>query len=159
MLLLLSSCSVVSDSLWPHGLQHAKSPCPSPSPGACSNSCPLSQWCHPTISCPLSSLSPVFHPSQHQVPKSQFFSSSGQSIGVSASPSVLPVNIQDWFPLDWLPCSPRDSQESSPAHFKNVSSLTFSLLHGPTLTSIYDYWKNPSFDYTDFFRQSDVSAF
>ena len=98
------SChSVVSDSLWPHGLQHYRLPCPSPTPGAGSNSCPLSQWCHPTISSsviPFSSCLQSF-PASGSFPMSQFFASGGQSIGVSASASVLPMNIQDWFPLGW----------------------------------------------------------
>ena len=96
------SRSVVSYSLWPHGLQHARLPCPSPTPGVFSNSCPLSQWCHPTISSsvfPLSCLQSF--PSSESFPMSQFFTSGGQSIGASASASVLPVNIQDWFPLGW----------------------------------------------------------
>ena len=95
------SCSVVSNSLWPHGLQHARLPCPSTTPGACSNLCPLSQWCHPTISSsvvPFSSCLQSFSASR-SFPMSQFFASGGQSIGVSASASVLPMNIQDWFPL------------------------------------------------------------
>ena len=92
-----------SDFLWPHGLQHARLPCPSPTPGAYSNSCPLSGWCHPTIS---SSLVPFFSclrsfPASGSFPMSQFFISGGQSIGASASASVLPMNIQDWFPLGW----------------------------------------------------------
>ena len=93
-LLLWFSHSVVSDSLRPHRLQHARLPCPSPSPGACSNACPLSQWCHPAISSCLQSF-----PASGSFPMSQFSASSGQSIRVSASASVLPVNIQDWFPL------------------------------------------------------------
>ena len=95
------SGSVVSDSLWPHGLQHARLPCPSPTPRAYSNSCPLCQWCHPTISsfvAPFSSRLQSF-PTSGYLPMSWFFRSGGQSIGVSAS--VLPVNIQDWFPLRW----------------------------------------------------------
>ena len=95
------SHSVMSDSLWPHGLQHARLPCPSPTPGACSNSCPLSQWCHPTISssvAPFSSHLRSF-PASGTFPMSQFFASGGQSIGASASASVLPMNIQSWFPL------------------------------------------------------------
>ena len=97
------SNSVMSDSLRPHGLQHTRPPCPSPTPRACSNSCPLSQWCHPTIS---SSVIPFFSclqslPASRSFPMSQFFASGGQSIGVSASASVLPMNIQDWFPLGW----------------------------------------------------------
>ena len=97
------SHSVVSDSLRPHGLQHARLPCPSPSPRVYSNSCPLSQWWHPTISSsvvPFSSHLQSFSVSgSFQV--SQFFSSGGQNIGVSASASILPMNNQDRFPLEW----------------------------------------------------------
>ena len=88
----------MSDSLWPHGLQHARFPCPSPSPGVFSNSCPLSQWCHPTISSsvvPFSSCLQSF-PASASFPISQLFSSGGQIIGASASASVLPVKIQGW---------------------------------------------------------------
>ena len=95
------SCSVMSNSLRPHGLQHARPPCPSPAPGVCSNSCPSSQWCYPTISSsviPFSSCLQSF-PASGSFPVSQFFASGGQSTGASASASVLPVNIQDWFPL------------------------------------------------------------
>ena len=98
------SRSVVSNSLRPHGLQHARPPYPSPTPGAYSNSCPLSRWCHPTISSsvtPFSSCLQSF-PASGSLPMSQFFASGDQSIGVSASTSVLPVNIQDWFPLGWI---------------------------------------------------------
>ena len=97
------SHSVVSDSLWPHELQHARHPCPSPTPGVHSNSCPLSQWCHPTISSsvvPFSSHLQSF-PASGSFQMSQFFTSGGQSFGVSALASVLPVNIQDWSPLGW----------------------------------------------------------
>ena len=97
------SCSVVSDSLQPHGLQSSRLPCPSPTPGAYSNSHPLSQWCHTTISSsvvPFSSHLQSF-PSLGSSQISQLFTSGGQSIGVSASASVLPMNIQDWFPLGW----------------------------------------------------------
>ena len=97
------SQSVVSDSLRPHGLQHARPPCPSPTSGTSSNSCPPSQWCHPTISSsviPFSSCLQSFSTSESS-PVSQFFASGGQSIGVSTSASVLPMNIQDWFPLGW----------------------------------------------------------
>ena len=93
--------SVVSDSLPPYGLQHARLPCPSPTPWACSNSCPLSWWCHPTVSSsvvPFSSCLQSF-PASGSFPRSQFFTSGGQSIGASASASVLPKNIQDWFSL------------------------------------------------------------
>ena len=97
------SPSVLSDSLWPHGLQHARLPCPSPTPGAYSNSCPSSQWCHPTTLSavdPFSSCLQSF-PTSGSFPMSQFFTAGGQSIGASASASVLPMNIQDWFPLGW----------------------------------------------------------
>ena len=94
------SRSVVSDSLWPHGLQHSRPPCSSPTPRVYSNSCPLSWWCHPTIS---SSVVPFSHlqsfSASGSFPVSQFFVSGGQSIGVSASASGLLLNIQDWFPL------------------------------------------------------------
>ena len=116
------SCSVMSNSLWPHGMQQARLPCPSPTPRVYSNSCPSSWWCHPTISSsviPFFSCLPSF-PASGSFPMSQFFISGGQSIGASASASVLPMNVQDWFPS---PCSPRDSQESSPTpQFKSISS-------------------------------------
>ena len=97
------SHSVMSDSLQPHGLQHSRLPCPSSTSGAYSNSCPLSWWYHPTISSsvvPFSSHLQSF-PASVSFPMSQLFASGGQSIGVSASVSVLPMNIQDWFPLGW----------------------------------------------------------
>ena len=98
--LQLFSRSVMSDSLWPHGLQHAKLPCPSPAPRVCSNSCPLSQWCHPSIS----SFVLIFSclqsfPASGSFPVSWLFTSGGQNFGASASTSVLPMNIQGWFPL------------------------------------------------------------
>ena len=97
------SCSVMSDPSRPHGLQHARLPCPSPTPKACSNPCPLSQWCHPTISSsviPFSSCLQSF-PALGSFQMSQFFAWGGQSIRVSASTSDLLMNIQDWFPLGW----------------------------------------------------------
>ena len=99
----LFSGSVVSDSLQPHGLQHARLPCPAPTPRVYLNSCLSSQWCHPTIS---SSAIPVSSclqscPASGSFPMSQFFASGDQTVGVSASASVLPMNIQDWFPLGW----------------------------------------------------------
>ena len=154
-LLLLFSHSVVSDSLWSHGLQHARLPCPSPTPRVYSNSCPLSQWCHPTISscCLLLLLSSIFR--IRSFLRSQFFASGSQSIGASASASVFPMNMQDW-----SPCSPRDSQESSPTpQFKSIISSALSFLYGLTLTCVHDYWKNHSFDWTDLCWQSNVFAF
>ena len=97
------SHSIMSDSLPPHGWPHARHSCPSPTPGVYSNSCPLSQWCHPTISSsviPFSSCLQSF-PASGSFQMSQHFASGGQSIGVSASTSVLPVNTQDWSPLGW----------------------------------------------------------
>ena len=100
------SSSVISDSLWPHELQYTRPPCPSPTPGAYPNSCPLSQWCHPAISSsvvPFSSCLQSF-PASGSYPVSQLFASGGQSIGLSVSASVLAMNIQDWLPLgfDWF---------------------------------------------------------
>ena len=112
-----------SKSVLPMNIQHARPPYPSPTPRPCSNPCPSSRWCYPTIS---SSVLSFFSCLQSfsdsgSFPMSQFFTSGGQSFGVSASKSVLPMNIQDWLPLRWLvgsPCSPRDSQEFSPTpHF------------------------------------------
>ena len=97
------SCSVMSDSLQPHGLQHARLPCPSPTSGVYSNSCPSHRWCHPTISSsviPFSSCLQSF-PASGSFPMSRFFALGGQSIGASVLASVLPMNIQDWSPLGW----------------------------------------------------------
>ena len=155
----------MSNFLRPHRLQHARLPCPSPTPRACSNSCPSCWWCHPTISSsviPFSFCLQSF-PAPGSFLMSQFFTPGGQRIGASASSSVLPMNIQDWFPLGLtglISLLPRDSQESSTApQFKSINYLLLSLLYGPTLTSIHDYWKNHSFDYKDLCQQSDVSAF
>ena len=138
--------------LRPHGLQHARPPYPSPTPGVYPNSCPLSWWCHPTISSsvvPFSSHLQSF-PASRSFLMSQFFTSGVQSIGISASTSVLPMNTLDWSLEDGLvgsPCSPRDSQESSPTpQFKSINSSVLSLLYSPTLTSIHDDWKTHSLD-------------
>ena len=145
------------DSLQPHELQHTRSPCPSPTPGVYSNSYPLSQWGYPTISSsvvPFSSHLQSF-PASGSFQMGQLFISGGQSIRVSASTSVLPMTIQDWFPLGWtgcilrdaVPCSPRNSQESSPTpQFKSINSSALSFLYSPTLTSIQYHWKNHSLD-------------
>ena len=147
------SCSVMSDSLRPHEPQHARPPCPSSTPKVHPNPCPLSWWCHPTISSsviPFSSF-PQSFPASGSFQMSQLFTSDGQSIGVSASTLVLPVNTQDWSPLGWTSWmslqSPRDSQESSPTpQFKSINSSVLSFLYSPTLTSVHDYWKNHSLD-------------
>ena len=129
MLFSQFSHAVMCDSFGLHGLQHARSPCPSPTPGACSNSCPSSRWCHPA------NLSSVvsFSSCLQSFPASVFFQGSiGQSTGASATASVLPMTIQDWFPLGWTggsPCSSRDSQESLPTpQFKGIDSLALSFL-------------------------------
>ena len=143
--------SVVSNSLQPHGLQHARLPSPSPTPRACSNSCPSSQWCHPTISSsvvPFSSC-PQSFPASGSFPWNQFFSSGGWIIGVSASASVLPMNAQDWFPLGWTGWISLQSKGLS-RFFSNtivrsVNYLVLNLLYIPTLTFMHYYWKNHSF--------------
>ena len=97
------SCSVVSDSLRCHEPQHARPPCPSPTPGVYPNSCPLSRWCHPAISSSVIRFSscPQSFPASGSFQMSQLFASGGQSTEVSASRSILPMNTQDWFPLGW----------------------------------------------------------
>ena len=166
---MLFSPLVVSDSLQPRGLQQVRLPCTSLLPGVCSDSWAMSRWCHPTIS---SSVTPFYSCPQSfmsrrpwsSFPVSRLFASGGQSIGASASASVLPMNIQGWFSL-WLTGlislkSKGLSQESSPApQFKSINSSVFSLFYGPTLPSIHGYWKNHSFDYMELCWQSDVSAF
>ena len=145
--LLSVQFSSVTMSLWPHELQHARPPCPSPTPRIYSNSCPSRWWCHPNISSSailFSSRLQSFSASR-SFQMSQFFTSGGPSIGVSASTSILSMNIQD--ELVGSPYSPRDSQESSPTlQFKNIHSSALSFLYSPTFTSIHDYWKNHSFD-------------
>ena len=125
--------------LWPYELQHTRLPCPSPSPRVCSNSCPLRPWYHTTVSSsvvPFSSCSPSFLASG-SFPMSRLFASGGQSISTSVLASVLPMNIQDWFPLGLtglISWCPRDSQESSSApQFKSINSSVLSLLYDLTL--------------------------
>ena len=145
------SHSVISDSLWPHGLQHSRLPCPSSTPGACSNSCLSSWWCHPTISSSAIPFSSRLHshPTSGSFPMSQVFTLGCQSIGASASALVLPMNIKDGFPLGLTGLNflqSRDSQESFPTpQFKSINSSVLSFLYSPTLTSIHDDWKNQSF--------------
>ena len=143
------SCSVMSDSLWPHESQHARPPCPSPTPRVHPNSCPSSRWCHPAISSsviPFSSC-PQSLPASESFPMSQPFTWGGQSIGVSALASVLPKNTQDWSPLEWTGWISLISQESSPTpQFKSINSSELSFIHSPTLTSIHDQGKNHSLD-------------
>ena len=146
------SHSVVSNSLGLHGLQHARLPCPSPTPGDYSKSCPSCRWCHPTISSsviPFSFCLQSFTASG-SFPMSQFFAPGGQSIEVSASASVLAMNIQDWFSLGWTGWISLQSKGLSRVfltpQFKSINSLTLSFVYSPTLTFIHDYWKNYNFD-------------
>ena len=167
LLLKLCCCCSVAQScltLWdPTDCKHARLPCPSPTPGDYSTSCPLSQWCHPTIS---SSVVPFSwlqsFPASESFPMSQLFPSSGQSIGVSASASVLPVNIQDWSPLVLT------GLILQPKGLSRLFSITtvqkhqfFGVQHSlcPTCSSIHDHWKNHGFDYMDLCWQSYVSVF
>ena len=146
------SRSVMSNSLRPHGLQHARPPCPSPTPRVYSDSCPLSRWCHPTISSSVILFSSHLQsfPASGSFPMSRFFASGGQIIEVSASAPVLPINIQDWFHLGLTGLIPLQTKELSSV-FSNTSAQKhqcFSTLLSlrSTLTSIHDYWKNHSFD-------------
>ena len=124
----------------------------SPTPGVYSNSCPLSQWCHPIISSSVITFSSFLQsfPASGSFPKSQFFTSGGQSIGVSASTSVFPMNIQDWFLLgrtSWISLLSKGlSRVSSNMIVQKHQFFGAQLLYSPTLTSIHDYWKNHSFD-------------
>ena len=144
---------VVSDSLWPREPQHARPPCPSPTPGVHPNPCPLSWWCHPTISSSVIPFSSCFQslPASGSFPVSQLFASGGHK--------VLECQLQhqsfQWTPRTDLlqdglvtsPCSPRDSQESSPTpQFKSINSLALTLLYSLPLTSIHEYWENHMFD-------------
>ena len=158
-LLLLLSCSVVSRSLWSHGLQHSRLSCPSLSPRVCLNSCPLSWWCHPTISSSVTTFSPALKLSQHQ----------GLFQWVTSLHQVakgLELQLQHQS-FQWILNSFRIDKFDLLAvqgtlksllqhHHSEVSIL--SILYGVTLTSIHDYWKNHSFDYPDLYWQSDMSA-
>ena len=155
----------MSDSLRPHEPQHSRPPCPSPTPGVYSNLSPSSPWCHSTISSsivPYSSCTQSF-PASGCFQMSQFFTSGGRSIRVSASASVLPMNIQDWFPLEWTGWVSLQSKELLRV-FSNTTVQKYQLFGSQlslclTLTSIRDYWQNHSFDHTYFCRQNNVSAF
>ena len=154
----------MSDSLRSHGLQHARLPCPSLSPRVYSDSCPLSQvipsnhliFCCPFSSCLQSS------PASGSLPVSRLFPSGGQSIGASASASILPMSFQGWFPLGLTGFISLQSKGLSRIFarttIQSISSSGLSLLHGPTLPSVHDYWENHNFDCMDFCRQSDVCA-
>ena len=155
------SRSVVSNSLWPHGQQHARPPCPSPDPGVYPNSCPLSQWCHPTISSSVILFSSRLQsfPASGSFQMSQFFASGGQSIGVSASASAsvsasgifIPSNEYSGrisFRIDWLDLLAVQGTLKSllQHHSSKASILWHSAFFTVQLTSIHDYWKNHCFD-------------
>ena len=131
----------MSNFLWPHVLQHTRLPHLSLSPGLCSNSCPLSQWCHPTISSSVVPFSshPQSFPASGSFPMSQLFASGGQSIRPSTSASVLPMHIQSWLPLELTGLIPLLSKWLSrvfPApQFKSINSSALSLLYGPQVTT------------------------
>ena len=159
------SHSVMPNSLRPHRLQYTRLPCPSPTPGACSNSYPFSQWCYPTISyfiVPFSSCLQFF-PASGSFSMSWLFISGGQNIAASASASVLPVNVQGWSPLRLTSLtsllSKGDSGVFSITKFEGINSLVFCLLYGPALTTICDQWEDHSLDYMDLCWQSNGSVF
>ena len=155
----------MSDSLWPQELQHARPPCPTPTPGVYLNSCPLSRWCHPTISSsvvPFSSCLQSFPASRafkwvhssHQLAKVLEFQLQHHSFQRNPRADLLQNGLVG------SPCSPVDSQESSPTpQFKDINSSVLSFLYSSTRTSIHDRWKNHVFDQTDLCWRSNVSAF
>ena len=148
---IISSVAQSYPTLWPHELQYTRLPCPSPTPRACPNSCPPSWWCHPTISSsviPFSSCLQSFQASG-SFQMSQLFTSGGQRIGVSASASVLPMNIQVWFPLGWTGWMSLQSKGVSRA-FSNTTVQKHQFFSAQLslwpINFIYDYWKSNSFD-------------
>ena len=141
----------MSDSLRPHGPQHARPPCPSPTPGVHSDSRPSSQWCYPTISSSITLFSscPQSFPGSGSFPMSQLFTSGGQSVETSTSPSVLPMNIKGWFPLELTDLISLLSKGLSRVFFSTTiwkhQFFCTRLPYGPILTFIHDYWKSHSF--------------
>ena len=157
-----SSVTQLCPTLWPHGLQYARPPCPSPTSRVYSNSCPLSWWCHPTI---LSSVVPLSclksFPTSGYFPMGQLFISGNQNIGVSTSASVLPTNIQDWFHLGWTDWTSLQSKRLKvfPHTIFQNDQFFSAQLYGPILIPIHDYRKHHSLDEMDLCWQSNVSAF
>ena len=147
-----SSVAQSCPTLLPHELQYTRLPCPPTTHGGYSNSCPLSRWYHAAISSSVILFSSCLQsfPASGSFPMSQLFTSGGQCIGVSASASDLPMNIQNWFPLGWTGLNFLQSKGLSRVFFnttvQSISSSVLSCLYSPTLTTIYDYWKNHSFD-------------
>ena len=151
IIMWLFSCPVMTDSLQPQRLQHTKLPCLSPTPGTCSNSCPLSRWCHPNISS--SVISFLFYLQSFQASGSfsvkEFFTSGAQSTGVSASASVFPINIQGWFPLGWTGWISFQSKGFSRV-FSNMTVQKYQFFDAQSSlwsnSHTHDYWKNHSFN-------------
>ena len=154
-MLILFSCPVMSDSFQPHGLQHTRSSYPSPSLEVCPCSCPLYQWCHPAISSShtLFFFCPQSFPASETFPMSQLFTSDDQNIGASASASVLPKSIQDWFPLRLTGLISFLFEGLSGVFSSNTVQrhqfLALCLLCNTALTTIHDHWEDNSLDYTD----------
>ena len=162
------SHSVISDSLRPHDLQHTRPPCPSPTPGVHTNSCPSSQWCHQAISSSVARFSSCSQCFPGSFPVNQLFTSGGQSIRASASATVLPMNIQGWSPLRWIgliSLQSKDSQESSPApQLESINSSSLSLLYGPDLMdplsmkfSKQEYWSGLLFPFPGFLTDPGIA--
>ena len=154
----ISSDAQLYPSLWPHGLQHAGLHHPSPTPRVCSNSCPSSGWCHPTISSSVITFSSCLQsfPESGSFLMSQFFASGDQSIRASNEYSGLIF----FRIIGLISLQPRSSQECSPTpQFRSINFLVLSFLYGPALTNLYDSWENHSFDYTDLCWQSNISSF
>ena len=155
----------MSDSLWPHGLQHTRPPCPSPSPGVCPSSCSLHQWCHPAISSSDAFLSLCLQsfPASGTFPVSQLFTWDDQTTAASASASILPKSIQSWFPLRLTGLisllTKGLSEDFSSTTVQRHQSFMFCLLYGPGLTTLCAHWEDHSLDYMDRCWQNDVSAF
>ena len=146
------SCSVVSDSLRPHESQHARPPCPSPTPRVHSDSCPSSQWCHPAISSSVVTFSscPQSLPASESFPVSQRFAWGGQSTGVSTLASFLPKKSQGWSPSEWTGWislqSKGISRVFSNTAVQSINSSVLSFLYSPTLASLHHHWKNHRLD-------------
>ena len=141
----LFSHPLTSNSLRPHGLQHTRPLCPSPSPKVCPSSCPLHWWCHPAVSSSdILFFCPQSFPVSRTLPMSQLFPSDHQNTGVSASASVLPKSIQDWFPLRLTTLisllSKELSEVFSSTTVQRCNSSALCLLYGPALTTVHDHW-------------------
>ena len=160
---ILFSCQVLSYSMRPHRLQHARPPCPSPSPRVCRSSCPLNRWCHPTISSFVTPFSFFLQclPASGSFPMNRLFASGGQRFGASAS--VLPMHIQGWYPLGLSSLISLLSKGLSGVFSSTTvwrhRFLALCLLYGPGLITVRDHWEDHSLDYTDLCQQSNYSAF